>query len=161
MFIRGVCKMRRSFDFRSTASASSENSGATMISTNSRCPLVGCFVPRTAFASASSTGRLNAMIPPNAEIGSAANACPNASARSSRLAMPHGVMCLTITAVGSYQGVTHVTKAVVIPKTTTYIRKIASLDKIELKDNALIDSWNSSLGHYATTKGSAAGTRAG
>jgi hypothetical protein len=57
---------------------------------------------RISLASAASTGRLNATMPPNAEMGSARTASRYASRRSARVATPQGLVCLTMTQVGSW-----------------------------------------------------------
>ena len=55
---------------------------------------------RMARAVASSTTRLAPMIPPYADTLSPSSASRNASARSTTLARPHGLPCLTIVTVG-------------------------------------------------------------
>ena len=54
-----------------------------------------------------SRGRLNAMIPPNADVGSVVNARSYASRRLSPIATPHGFACFTITQAGSSKLFTH------------------------------------------------------
>jgi hypothetical protein len=79
----------RTFRFAANAArASSVYAGAISTSTN-------CL--ETACAHAPSTGRLNATMPPKAEVGSVRNARAYASPTSAPTATPHGFACLTIT----------------------------------------------------------------
>ncbi len=82
-----------------TAAASSSIDGATITSTNCRS-MIACAV----FAS---SGRLNAMIPPNAEVGSVLKAFSYAPSMSSAMATPQGFACLTMTQAGASNCLTH------------------------------------------------------
>ena len=64
-----------------------------------------CFA--TASAVGPSSGRLNAMIPPNAEVGSVLNARWYAVSVSAPSATPHGLACLMITHAGRSNVFTH------------------------------------------------------
>ena len=75
-----------------TCSAAGLKDGANNTSTN-------CL--ETASAVAPSTSRLNAMMPPNADVGSVANARWYATKGSCAIATPHGLACLTMTQAGT------------------------------------------------------------
>ena len=57
--------------------------------------------------SRASTGRLNAMMPPNADVGSVRDAPGTPRAASRAIATPHGFVCLTMTHAGSANVFTH------------------------------------------------------
>ena len=61
----------------------------------------------TASTVAASTGRLNAMMPPNADVGSVASALRYAASGVAAMATPQGFACLTITHAGSANVFTH------------------------------------------------------
>ena len=75
----------------STSSASASNAGATTTSVK---------MSATVRAISTVTGRLVAMMPPNAETGSHSWALRWASAMSVPTAMPHGLACLMTATVG-------------------------------------------------------------
>ncbi len=75
-----------------TRRAASSKPGAISTSTN-------CLA--TCSAAAPSSGRLNAMIPPKADVGSVAKAFAYASPQPAPIATPHGFACLTITHAAS------------------------------------------------------------
>src|SRR5512144_2779548 len=62
----------------------------------------------TASSVSASTSRLNAMMPPNADVRSVASAPAYASRVVGALATPQGLACLTMTHVGASNRVTHV-----------------------------------------------------
>ena len=75
-----------------TSTAPSSYAGATITSVN---------VSRSCSAIATETGRLTAITPPNADVGSHSFAWRCASATSAPTAMPHGFACLMIATAGS------------------------------------------------------------
>src|SRR5688572_22697226 len=85
----------------STAPAATDTDGAAMTSTNCRSVI--------AFAVSSSSSRLNAMMPPKADVGSVRYARSYASTSDTEVATPHGFACLTITHAGSANTRTHST----------------------------------------------------
>ena len=81
------------------ANAVLETDGAIITSVNC-CSVI--FI-----AVSSSNSRLNAIIPPNAEVGSVWNANSYACNGESAIATPQGLACLTITQAGSVKHFTH------------------------------------------------------
>ena len=61
----------------------------------------------------------------------------------------------TITVRGSFEGVTHLCRAVVTgsEEYTLEAETISVSDKVEVKEDGFIDSWDSSAGSYASSKG--------
>ena len=88
----GICSTRTFCLALKTCRAAALNDGANTTSTN-------CF--DTSSAVAPSTSRLNAMIPPNADVGSVSSARWYAVKVSAAIATPHGLACLTITHTGT------------------------------------------------------------
>ncbi len=111
----GICNRRQFLRFSSKVpSAVGEKLGAAMASINNEL---------SALTNASSTIRLTAITPPNAETGSDASALGKASAIESAVAMPVGVRCLTMTTVGVVKLLT--------------ARHAASTSRMLLYDNSL------------------------
>ena len=93
-----VNSRRRFFLRTNTARAPSSASGATTTS-------VKMAVMRS--AAAASKVRFAATMPPKAETGSQRSARSQAAARSSAIAAPHGLACLTMTMAGRSNSATH------------------------------------------------------
>ncbi len=58
---------------------------------------------------------------------------------------------VTLTAVGAFQGMTHIVRAVVGFAATGGGGLLAAREKVQLMNDAFVDSWDSTAGDYATT----------
>src|SRR5512138_1724996 len=98
-------------------------------------------------AAAASTIRLNAMMPPNADVGSVANAFRYAASGESASATPHGFACFTITQA-------HEMPKPAATKLFTHSHA-ASASAMLLYDSSLPCSWR----HVARVLGAGAASR--